>query len=641
MFSTQGSSVPANRPVVQAVPVADVGAVRGDETEKFNKTYPLNANGRVSISNVNGSIVVEAWDRNEVKLEYTKIADTKERLDDVQVKIESRQDAFSVEAEYDWKGKEGSDRWKNGGKLNVEFRLMVPKGAVLNEVETVNGSVTVSNTVNVTVISAVNGSVNATNIRGTAKLSTVNGEVKADFDRLETGSKISLETVNGRVNLVIPSDANATLKAESLNGPITNDFGLAVIKGKYVGRDMYGKLGGGDVQIRMESVNGSLAVGRKNDGKTLSPAVNLLKQKDKDDDDWDGEIEVATELNTAKMNQQIAKATKDAAKVSVNVSTKIAEKAMADAGKELARLQPEMDKINAEAMATASESLKKTAELMKTDEMRDRLREAQSLQVGALAGLSDAAFFPGIPKVEKKSDSFPVKGVAKVTVLAKGCSVTVRGWDKPEVQYNVTQYSDARNREPLNLKEDHSDSAVNLTVGNADRDGMSYDESRRVRIEIFVPRKTNLKIDAGGAIRLDGVSGDLQIIGSDENIDIRDSDGKLNVSNSDGDVRIIGFRGELTAKTSDGDVRMDGDFTSINAQSNDGSFVLTVSSDIDADIVGSGKDGFSFDIDEVEGGKQISENNWKFGKGSRKYRFTSNDGSLTVQNRNQLIEDNQ
>ena len=639
VFSSQNTGVSSPNISVNTAPLAVRQIV--DETEKFDKTYPLNANGRVNISNVNGSIVVEAWDRNEVKLEYTKVADTKERLDDVEIKIESRQDYFSVETEYDWKGKEGSGRWKNGGKLNVEFRLMVPKGAVLNEVETVNGSVTVSNFVNVTVISAVNGSVNATNIRGTAKLSTVNGEVKADFDRLETGSKISLETVNGRVNLTIPSDSNATVKADSLNGSITNDFGLPIRKGKYVGRDLYGKLGSGDVQIRLESVNGSLAVGRKNDGKTLSPAVNLLQQKDKDDDDWDGEIEVATGLNTAKMNQQIAKATKDVAKMSVNVSTKIAEKAMADASKELARLQPEMDKINAEAMATASESLKKTAELMRSDEMRDRLRQAQNLSLGALAGLSDAAFFPGVPKVEKKSDSFPVKGVAKVTVLAKGCSVTVRGWDKQEVQYNVTQYADARNREPLNLKEEHSDSAVNLTVGNTDRDSLSYDESRRVRIEIFVPRKTNLKIDAGGAIRLDGVSGDLQIIGSDENIDIRDSDGKLNVSNSDGDVRIIGFRGELIARTSDGDVRMDGDFTSINAQSNDGSFVLTVSSDIDADIVGSGKDGFSFDIDEVEGGKQISENNWKFGKGSRKYRFTSNDGSLTIQNRNQLIEDNQ
>ena len=67
---------------------------------------------------------------------------------------------------------------------------MVPRGAMLNEIETVNGSVTVSNFTNIIKISAVNGSVKATNIRGTASLSTVNGEVIADFDRLESGTKV-------------------------------------------------------------------------------------------------------------------------------------------------------------------------------------------------------------------------------------------------------------------------------------------------------------------------------------------------------------------------------------------------------------------------------------------------------------------
>src|SRR6185295_5626407 len=113
-----------------------------------------------------------------------------------------------------------------------------------------NGSVSIANFTNKMSISAVNGSVDASNVRGNVRLSTVNGELRADLDRLEPGSKISLETVNGKANLVLPSDANATIKAESVNGNITNDFGLPVRKGKYVGRDMYGRLGNGDVQIK-------------------------------------------------------------------------------------------------------------------------------------------------------------------------------------------------------------------------------------------------------------------------------------------------------------------------------------------------------------------------------------------------------
>src|SRR5262249_29165227 len=150
--------------------------------------------------------------------------------------------------------------WRHNGKLQVEFHVTAPRGAVLNEVETVNGSVSVSNFSNYTKISAVNGDVSAANLRGTANLSTVNGQLSADFDRLDTGSKVNLSTVNGTARVVIPSDSNATFKVDSLNGNITNDFGLPVRKGKYVGRDLYGKVGSGDVSIRMSSVNGALTI---------------------------------------------------------------------------------------------------------------------------------------------------------------------------------------------------------------------------------------------------------------------------------------------------------------------------------------------------------------------------------------------
>ena len=227
-----------------------------DETERFEQTYPLTPNGRVSVSNVNGSITVNAWDRNEVKLVAVKTADSKERLADVEIKVDAKPDYLCVETNYDnWKNHGNGERWRNG-KLQVDYELSVPRGAVLNEIETVNGSVTVADFSNSTKISAVNGNVKATNLRGKADLSTVNGEVFANFDQLENSSRINLETVNGRVNLSIPSDSNATLRADSVNGNISNEFGLPVRKGKYVGRDLYGRLGSGGVQVKLSSVNG-------------------------------------------------------------------------------------------------------------------------------------------------------------------------------------------------------------------------------------------------------------------------------------------------------------------------------------------------------------------------------------------------
>lgn len=625
-FSSESAPIP-NPDQAASVSPAAVEEVLRDETEKFEQTYPLNANGRVNISNVNGSITVEGWDRNEVKLEYTKVADSKERLADVEIRIEARPEFFSVETDYgNWKGKNSGERWRNGGKLNVDFRLMVPRGAVLSEVETVNGSVTVSNFVNITKVSAVNGSVNASNIRGTAKLSTVNGEVSADFDRLETSSKINLDTVNGRVNLVIPSDANATVRADSLNGNITNDFGLPVRKGKYVGRDLYGRLGAGEVQIRLNSVNGGLSIGRKNDGRSLSPATNLLPQKEKDDEDWNND-----DLKSGRIDKEIAKAVKESSKVSTKV--------MADAKREMHKIQPEIARVATESVARTAEALQTTAEIFNSDDFKQKMKDAALKQKELLGKLADVSFFPTVPRVESKSGWFSVKGVPKVTVQGKGCSVTVRGWDKPEVKYRVTQFADPRTRTPLKIDADAaSGSLVNIRVenpGDNERGGLLTGDARRVRIEVFVPRKSSLKITADGEIRLDGVSGDVELVGSDEPINVRDVDGKLRVSNADGRVRVIGFKGEIDSRTGDGDVYLEGDFSRITGNAGDGNFYLTLPADANADLRANVE---ALTIDNLPVPVTVREGHWRFGKGGPDYTFKVTDGQIFVRNTTSLTK---
>lgn len=616
-ISSQSASAPVNQPGAAEPTIAVVQGA--DETENFEKSYPLNSNGRVNLSNVNGSIVVEAWDRNEVKLQYTKVADSKDRLADVEVDIESRADYFSAEVDYgNWR--KGNDGWKSG-KLNVEFRLMVPRGAMLNEVETVNGSVTVSNFTNFTKVSAVNGSVKATNIRGTARLSTVNGEVDADFDRLESGSKINAETVNGRVRISIPSDSNATLKADSLNGSITNDFGLPVRKGKYVGRDMYGKLGSGEVQVRLDSVNGTLTVNRKNDGKPLSPAVNLLTTKGRDDEDWDTDNE-KDYLNAAKMNKDISKAIKD--------SQKVAAKAMADAQVEMVKIAPELAKVAAEAALSK-------VDMARIADVSASIAKSQSIRAENLVRLADLGFSNSMPRIEKKSGVFVVKGVSTVTVNAKNCAVKVTGWDKSEVQYNLTQYSNSRSNTPVNLTESHTDTSVNITVdhpGSRER-GPVWGESNATRIEIFVPRKTNLKVTTGGELRVDGVSGNLELTGADEMINIRDSEGSLKVRNGDGQIRVIGFSGEVDSQTGDGEVYLEGKFSRINGNAGDGTYILTVPDDPNADIRANVD---ALRVENLRIPTTVSEGLWRFGTGGPKYSFTVADGNVTVRSSTSLTQ---
>src|SRR5690606_20163172 len=103
-----------------------------------------------------------------------------------------------------------------------------------------------------------------------------NGEVLAEITEAEPGSQLNRSTVNGSGPALLPSDIPDTIKADSLNGYITNDFGLPVKKGEYVGRNLHGRLGSGDVQVRLDSVNGPLKISRRQDGRQVNPATNLL-----------------------------------------------------------------------------------------------------------------------------------------------------------------------------------------------------------------------------------------------------------------------------------------------------------------------------------------------------------------------------
>lgn len=603
-----------------------------DETERFEQTYPLNANGKVSVSNVNGSITVEAWDRNEVRLEAVKTADTKEHLAEVQIKINALRDSFSVETDYgSWRrGESGTWKNKNYDKLEVQYRLQVPRGAVLDEIETVNGSVTISNMTNSTKASAVNGNVRATNLRGTARISTVNGTTEADFDSLANTGQITLDTVNGKVLLTIPSDASATLRADTLNGQIVNDFGLPVRKGEYVGKDLYGKLGNGDLRIKLNSVNGDLMIKRKQDGKSVSPATNLLPQKNKDvdnDDDNDNDDEDKDDdnsVNIVKMNKEITKAVKDAQKESVK-AIKLSEK-------ELAKIQPELDKVNAEA-------IKEAAKIANSDEMRERIREAQRMQRREIARMGEIGWVA--PVIEKKTETFKVKGIPTVTVEAKDCPVTVKGWDKQEVQYVITSFSKTGKTLGYTVTqgEAQGEARVNIKVPEqaAPPDGAVFGDSNRVRVEVFVPKKSNLRILSNREVRLENVSGDINVEGGEESVNVRDVDGKLRVATCVGNIRIIGFSGDLESKTIDGAMNLEGNFEKINAQTADGTIVLTLPENANANIESNRKDIQTEGISLTALGDKKDMSVWRVGNGGNSYRlYTTADGQVFVRGSNNL-----
>jgi hypothetical protein len=591
---------------------------RADETERFEQTYPLNPGGRVSVSNVNGEIVVEGWDRNEVQLVGVKTADSKERLQDVEIRVNAKPDAISVETRYD-RQKQNND-WKTGSKLRVDYHLMVPRGAVLNEIETVNGDVRVSEFTNLVHISAVNGKVVANKLKGTANLSAVNGEVSADFGSLDATSKITLSTVNGKVNLAIPSDASATVKADSLNGSIENDFGLPVRKGKYVGRDLYGKIGNGEAKIKLDSVNGSLKLTRVNDGRTPSAVTDLLPSKP-NDDDWNDDDPENNVSMKDKTKRDIARSIRDSQMRSANAAV--------EARRQIEAARPEIERAVAASTRAASEAAKRSVEVMSSAKVRDALLDALRQQKESMVRVADAMYFPSIPKAELRTNTFPVKGVPKVTIESNKCPLKITGWDRQEVKYVLSRSTTARDKAEPQIKESNDDSNVKISVDGSD-------DSGRIRLEVFVPRKTNLKVKTDSEVRLDGVTGEMDLRGETESVNVRDAAGKLSILTTSGRVRVIGFKGELNTDTADGLTSLEGVFDALTAKAESGSVIITIPSDLSATIF-SGSPRTSIDglnLTTLRKGEDSSE--YRLGDGSAKLRIST--GGEVLLRRPEAIE---
>jgi DUF4097 and DUF4098 domain-containing protein YvlB len=622
----------------QAAQPLEPGQTGGpEETENFAQNYPFNSNGTVALENVNGSVTIEAWDKNEVRVEYTKTGSDKEIMSMVDVRIDNTKDRIQIEANYDrWKGDNSGDwvKWK-GRNLSVNFKLTVPRNAALDQIETVNGSVILSGLTNNCKVSTVNGQVSAKNLRGNANLSTVNGTVDADFDKLEANSRINLSTVNGKVIMVIPSDSSATVKADTVNGSITNDLGLPVHKGEYVGRDMYGKLGNGEAKVKLDSVNGGLSINRRQDGKAPSPATNLLTMKkgdkdhdddvdvdnDNDDDDQDEDNDNARERERASraMSRDVERAIRDAVRVIPNivvdpaVNVEINDEAL----KEIANTRKEVADAQREASLVDVEALNGQVKAAMKDQER---------QLKALGKLYSANSYGAMPTVERQGETINVKGTAKITVDAANCAVIVRGWDKQEVEYSLTKFSRAvpQQGQAPGIEVQKDDSKIKIKVSNT--------TSLPYRLEIFVPRKSDLKISTDKEIRLEGVSGELDLSTPSDAINVRDSDGKLTIASVDGKVRVVGFQGEVNSTTAEGTISLEGDFTRLNADAGDGTIVLTLPADTGAYIAAETTHIFAEGLALTR-----EDDKWKVGKGGGTFNIQSTpDGKVIVRNSNRL-----
>jgi DUF4097 and DUF4098 domain-containing protein YvlB len=239
-------------------------------TEEFHKSYPISADGRINLKNVNGPVTVIAWDKNEVQVDAVKTGDSKELLDEAKIEVNAGSSMIDIRTHYP------EDR-HNYHAATVDYTLHVPRNGHLDKIELVNGRVSIDGVQGGVHASSVNGEVEARNVAGEMNLQSVNGRITADVRSLSRS--VNLGTVNGHVALKLPSDASAEIDASTVHGNISNDFNIPVNHGHFApGSELRARLGSGEARMKLSTVNGGIEIQRVPDGKPLGKVTNLLPE---------------------------------------------------------------------------------------------------------------------------------------------------------------------------------------------------------------------------------------------------------------------------------------------------------------------------------------------------------------------------
>ncbi|MHB8500539.1 MAG: DUF4097 family beta strand repeat-containing protein [Candidatus Acidiferrales bacterium] len=221
------------------------------ESKDFHQSYPLQPGGSFELQNVNGPVEVEGWDRNVIEIDAVKIAREKgSDLDRVSIEVDAKPNDVSVVTRYPQ---------NEGVEVAVEYTVRVPRGARVEHLSTVNGTLKVAGVDSVEDLHTVNGNIEVYEGGGSVHARTTNGNVHLELSHFLGEKGMVAETTNGSVLLAVPQATQANLEARSLNGNFYSELPFTQ-EATLLPREMRGKFGKGGAPIRLNTVNGGIQI---------------------------------------------------------------------------------------------------------------------------------------------------------------------------------------------------------------------------------------------------------------------------------------------------------------------------------------------------------------------------------------------
>lgn len=260
-----------------------------------NLTKPFASDGSVSIENVAGSIRVNGWEKNEIKV----VGTLGEGVEDLGFTVAGNKATIEVKLKRGLKHHNG----------DADLQISVPRGVALSvetvsadidvaaversvDVESVSGTITLTGRARDVKVESVSGNVtvkgalarvNAESVSGTVRLEGISGEIDAETvsGSIEvSGSEISnascesvsgnisftgglsregrysFDSFSGSVTLQLPDDTDADVSMSTFSGRVVNELTGTKVSGKEASLT----LGDGGADLEINTFSGSALI---------------------------------------------------------------------------------------------------------------------------------------------------------------------------------------------------------------------------------------------------------------------------------------------------------------------------------------------------------------------------------------------
>jgi len=162
---------------------------------------------------------------------------------------------------------------------SAELNIQVPTQTSLR-VQTMNGGkIEIENISGEIEAENMNGAITITNASGSVVANSMNGRVTVSLDQGKPNKTMSFSTMNGTIDVTLPSDVKANLKLKTDNGDIFTDFDVKIEGshppevddqrkngGRYrvkVDKTMFGSINGGGPEMQFVTYNGNILIHKK------------------------------------------------------------------------------------------------------------------------------------------------------------------------------------------------------------------------------------------------------------------------------------------------------------------------------------------------------------------------------------------